>query len=225
MKASTFFSSVEESRILLNKFELLKNSNLSKKISTEFIGISRQKDFIATYDNAIKLNNYHLLLFDDSFIQFELIEPDKKIQLRYSYYQYPYDFMTYEEYLASNKLTFYNVGYERMDEFDQLLSEAPKKESFLSIRYDYSEDLYNPGVHSVSHFHIGYGESMRITSSICITPILFVMFILKNIYYSKWKMIIKDADFLKKYNKVKDKCDKIEKCFFNDLDKKELYLT
>ena len=225
MKGKTFFTSVEHSKILLNKFELLKDSNHPyKQISPSFSTICRKENYIKTYNEALHSNDYHLLLFDDSFFQFELSEFAKKPLLRYSFYQTPYDFLQYEEYLESNDLKFNDVGYEYQDEYDQVLNEAPIKETFLSIRYDYSEKEYKTGVHSVSHFHIGFRNSIRITSSIFITPLLFVIFIIKNVYSKKWPSLIEDDNFLKQYKKLKDKCESIEETFFQELDKNELYL-
>lgn len=226
MKGINFFTSVEDTRILLKKFELLKNSNDSKQqISSLFSNICRKEDYVKTYNTALNSNDYHLLLFDDSFFQFELSEISKKPLLRYSFYQCPYDFLTYEEYLKSEDLNFYDVGYERQNEYEQVLNEAPRKETFLSIRYDYSEKEYKTGVHSVSHFHIGFRNSIRITSSIFITPLLFVTFIIKNVYSNKWPSLIEDDNFLKQYTKVKSKCESIEDTFFQELDKIELYLV
>ena len=226
MKGKTFFTSVEDSKNLLKKFELLKNSNNSKKeISKLFSIICRKEDYIKIYNTALNSNDYHLLLFDDSFFQFELSEFDKKPLLRYSFYQTPYDFLPYKEYLESKDLKFNEVGYEYQDEYEQVLNEAPIKETFLSIRYDYSEKEYKTGVHSVSHFHIGFRSPIRITSSIFITPLLFVIFIIKNVYSKKWPSLINDDDFLKQYKKVKDKCESIEETFFQELDKIELYLV
>ena len=225
MKAFNFFSSVEDTKRLLKKYELLKNSNNSKKqISKSFFNICREEDYIKTYYSALKSNDYHLLLFDDSFFQFELSEFDKKPLLRYSFYQTPHDFLPYEEYLKSNDLKFNKVGYEYQDEYEQMLTEAPIRETFHSIRYDYSEKEYKTGIHSVSHFHIGFRSSIRITSSICITPLLFVIFIVKNVYSNKWPSLIKNEDFIKKYKKIKDKCENIEEPFFQELDKIELHL-
>ena len=117
MKPKTFFSSVEEAKNLLNKFDLLKNSDfLSKPISEDFARISRKEDFITTYNTALELNDYHLLLFDDSFIQFEL-EQSIKLQLRYSYYQFPFVFPTYNEYLKSKHTEFNEVGYKYKEEY------------------------------------------------------------------------------------------------------------
>lgn len=226
MNESKFHSSVEDARKLLNKFNLLKNSDfLNKPISEDFIRISRKENYITAYNTALQSNDYHLLLFDDSFIQFEFVNRSGKTLLRYSYYQFPFDFPTYEEYLKSKYLKeFIEVGYEYKEEYDQALIEAPKKDTFLSIRYDYSEKEYVKGIHSVSHFHIGHGDSVRITSSIFITPMLFMIFIIKNVYSKKWPSLIKDKIFLEQFEKVKTKSERIEECFFNNVDKYELYL-
>ena len=225
MNKGHLLSSTEEAKDLLNKFYLLKNSSyINSPISDEFVKVSRKEDFITTYTKALTNNDYHLLLFDDSFLQFELFKQAKKTIVRYSYYQSPFDYPTYEEYLKLKDLEFNTVGYEYKDKYDQELIEAPKKESFRSVRYDYSEKEYTQGVHSVSHFHIGFRDSIRITSSIFITPLLFVVFIIKNVYFKEWPLLIKDDDFRERYNKVKNKCEKIEDCYFNDIDKKELYL-
>lgn len=225
MRKINYYSSVEDVKNLLNKFNLLKNyAFINKPISNDFAKICRREDYITIYKSAIQSNDYHLLLFDDSFIQFDLLEQNKP-KLRYSYYQFPFNFPTYEEYLKSINQDFNVVGYEYKDEYDQALLDAPKKDTFLSIRYDYSEKEYAPGVHSVSHFHIGHGDSMRITCSIFITPLLFVIFIIKNIYFKEWQSLMKDEDFLKHYDKIKNKCEKIEDSFFNELDKYELYLV
>ncbi len=225
MKASIFFSSVEDTKILLNKFKLLKNSNdPNKKISGLFVNVCRKKNYVEAYNTALNLGDYHLLLFDESFFQFDLSEFDKKPILRYSFYQPPYDFISYEKYLESKYLKFEDVGYTYQEEYEQLLNGAPRKETFLSIRYDYSEEEYKNGIHSVSHFHIGFRDSVRITCSICITPLLFVIFILKNVYFDEWPSLIKDADFLEQYKNIKEKCENIEETFFQELDKIELYL-
>ncbi len=121
-------------------------------------------------------------------------------------------------------MKFYDVGYEYQDEYEQALIGAPRKETFLSIRYDYSEKEYKTGIHSVSHFHIGFRDSIRITCLKYITPLLFAIFIVKNVYFNKWPSLIEDTDFLKQYKKVKDKCENIEETFFQELDKIELYL-
>ncbi len=224
MRKINYYSSLEDVKNLLNKFGLLKNYYfIDKPISDDFAKRCKREDYITIYKSALEKNDYHLLLFDDSFLQFDLLEQNKPM-LRYSYYQFPFNFPTYEEYLTSINQDFNVVGDEYKEEYEQALLYAPIKDTLLSIRYDYSEKEYAPGIHSVSHFHIGHGSSMRISCSIFISPLLFVIFIIKSVYFKEWKLLMKDKDFLKYYEKIKEKCEEIEDSFFNEIDKYELYL-
>ena len=226
MKHKDFNMSREQAKRLLNKFDLLKSADFYKKpISKDFIRVDREKDFFNAYLTALKNFDYHFLLFDESFIQFEYTRNSTdNVTLRYAYYQFPYDFPTYKEYLMENDLSFNEVGDGYKYEYEQALSEAPKKDTFVLIRYDYSEREYSPGVHSVSHFHFGHSNSIRIPSSVIITPLLFILFVIKQVYSDLWKSLIEESNFHRIYKSSKSKCQNIRMCFFDEFDKKELYL-
>lgn len=137
MNESTFLSSEEEAKKLLKKFDLLKSSDfLREPISGGFAEMCRNNNFIDAYINALKNCDYHLLLPDDSFFQFEFLKTGPSLQLRYAYYQNPFILLPPENYLESM----------RDDEYDQIYADAPKKDFYLSIRYDYSEKEYTEGV-------------------------------------------------------------------------------
>ena len=226
MKYKDFNISREHAKRLLNKFDLLKSADFYKKpISGEFIRVARGKDFFNAYLTALNNHDYHFLLFDESFLQFEYNRnPTDNVTLRYAYYQFPYDFPTYGEYLMEKGLSFNEVGYTYKYVYEQALSEAPKKDTFVLIRYDYSEREYSSGVHSVSHFHFGHSNSIRIPSSVIITPLFFILFVLKQVYSDRWKSLIEESNFHRIYKSSKSKCQNIRMCFFDEFDKKELYL-
>ena len=226
MKYKDFNISREQAKRLLNKFDLLKSADFYKKpISEEFIRVARVKDFFNAYLTAVNKHDYHFLLFDESFLQFEYNgNPTDNVTLRYAYYQFPYDFPTYKEYLMEKGLSFNEVGYGYKYVYEQALSEAPQKDTFVLIRYDYSEREYSSGVHSVSHFHFGHSNSIRIPSSVIISPLLFILFVLKQVYSDLWKSLIEESNFHRIYKSSKSKCQNIRMCFFDEFDKKELYL-
>lgn len=221
MNAREFSIYKEEVKNLLNKHNLLKDSYFYKKpLSKKYVKYKKKDDFILFYNNSIQNFDYHFLLFDNSFIQLEF--DDKKPYVRYLYCPFPYDFLTFEEFLT--ELENDNVIYEEPEFiYDQLLEKASLKEPCFLIRYDY-EELYNSGIHSVSHIHIGCKHQIRITTSTMITPLCFIMFILKQIYIDKWPMFLRDNDFVTLYKRNKRNCDNIQDNFFNELDKSELYL-
>ena len=226
MKYKDFNISREHAKRLLNKFDLLKSADFYQKpISGEFVRVAREKDFFNAYLTALKNHDYHFLLFDESFLQLEYTRNSTdNVTLRYAYYQFPYDFPTYKEYLMEKGLSFNEMGYGYKYEYEQALSEAPQKDTFVLIRYDYSEREYSSGVHSVSHFHFGHSNSIRIPSSVVITPLLFILFVLKQVYSDLWKSLIEESNFHRVYKSSKSKCRNIGMHFFDDLDKKELYL-
>ena len=226
MKYKDFNISREHAKRLLNKFDLLKSADFYQKpISCEFTRVTRGKDFLNVYLTALKNFDYHFLLFDESFLQLEYNRNSTdNVTLRYAYYQFPYDFPTYKEYLMERDLSFNEMGYGYKYEYEQALSEAPQKDTFVLIRYDYSEREYSPGVHSVSHFHFGHSNSIRIPSSVIITPLLFILFVLKQVYSDRWKSLIEEPKFQRVYKSSKSQCPNIRMSFFDNLDKKELYL-
>lgn len=229
MKEKDFSISRENSKKFLNKFDFLKSADFYRKpISQKFINICRENDFLKLYKFAIDNADYHFLLFDNSFIQLEYNKESKnKTTLRYAFYESPYDFPDYKKYLLVRNLRFRDVGHKYIGEYEQELSESSIKQPFVIIRYDYSEKEYRCGGHSISHFHFGYGnsESIRITSSILVSPILFILYIIKQVYYDKWVKLLDKDGFMEYYKKAKSKCKNIDDNFFKTLDKKELYLV
>lgn len=225
MKPGVYYTSRNRAIKLLNKFDLLNNAiYIEEDISQEFIDSMRRKKYFEAYRIAIKNFDYHLLLFDESFLQFEYKKDTEGLLLRYSFFEFPFDFPSYRDYLELGGLSFNKVGYELKDQYEQELFESDKKNEFALIRYDYSEKYYSHGTHSASHFHIGKVNSIRISSCKLITPLLFIVFILKQVYENEWKKLIKISDFLTEYQGLKGKCNNINNCFFNELDKEELYL-
>lgn len=226
MKYKDFNISREHAKRLLNKFDLLKSADFYQKpISCEFTRVTKGKDFLNVYLTALKNFDYHFLLFDESFLQLEYNRNSTdNVTLRYAYYQFPFDFPTYKEYLMERGLSFNKVGYGYKYVYEQALSEAPQKDTFVLIRYDYSEREYSPGVHSVSHFHFGHSNSIRIPSSVILTPLLFILFVLKQVYSNLWKSLIAEPKFQRVYKSSKSQCPNIGMSFFDNLDKKELYL-
>ena len=124
MNYKDFNMSRENAKRLLNRYDLLKSADFYKKpTSKEFIRVAREKDFFNAYLAALNKHDYHFLLFDESFLQFEYNQNSTdNVTLRYAYYQFPYDFPTYKEYLMENGLSFNEVGYRYKYEYEQALT-------------------------------------------------------------------------------------------------------
>ena len=226
MNRAQYRSSLDKTKSLLNRLSLTKYILLGHRpVAYEYLGLLKTHDYIAIYKKAIEEYNYDILLYDDSILQFSYnVDSSGKPLIRYSYYQFPFDFPDYKEYLLINGLTYEEAGELFIDEYEQELSEASRKLYYTPVRYDYCEDEYTCAVHPASHLHIGYQNSIRIPISIVITPYMFTLFVLKQCYYSQWTELIKDSSFLKAVDLSKVSCLDIRSEFFTNLDKKELYL-
>lgn len=214
-------SSTERTRMLLKELGLYKNhSNPSGK--KQFI--SDVESLRNAYDYYTENFCYSFLLEDDGLIliNYDLTE---RIDLTFSYIGRPTKFVSYEEYLAGFGWTLSDVGELFLSEWEQALSEQEQKNAQLYIRYDLSTHLYKRGLHPVSHLHIGIENEVRIPSAVIFSPLMFMCFIVKQVYPQKWKKVLEDANLQENYfHQCKSGCGRVENEFFDDFDQLELFL-
>lgn len=229
MKNNDFNSNLRQVQNLLSSFSLLKDATRMFTLpKTKYYNINSTNDFVEIYRRELLEFNYSFLLKDDSFFQFYYEKENDIIsKLRYTFFQFPYDIPDYEQFvkeICHCKLS--ESGYQFSENYSQSLDEANLKEYLMILRYDYSEKDYKEGVHSVSHIHIGYSNSMRLTIDKQISPYTFTLFVLKQIYHSEWMEIMEDNAFRKILSYSKENCSSLEESrFFSSLDKCELYFT
>lgn len=223
MNPGQYNSSFSKAVTLLKKYNFIQmnNTSMKKPLSRDFIDNVDKPDDSA-YKIAVDNYEFDLLFRDQSFLQF--YHNDNFSVLRYAYFECPYKILTYEEFLEREGLDYADVGDKFLDYYDQFVEEAELKELFLTVRYDYNKNLYKAGVHPAAHFHIGKGNDVRISASLLITPLLFVMFILKQCYYPYWEILMQDSDFISEVKSSRASSGALDVSLFNALDKLELYL-
>lgn len=228
MNQGQFFASINSSIAFLKKYNLLRDGNqyhIKGASRRQINWADKTKSYIDIYREVIENSDYDILLFDESAIHFSISKVNRSSIIRYCYLQFPHDVPSYDEFLNSCEFDFEVIGDEFRNEYEQLLSEAGIDISSASIRYDYSEREYTPGIHPVSHFHIGHDNSIRIPISKVVTPHMFVMFILKQIYYKQWIDLIGNHTFFRFHEATKRTCCDVARSLFVSADKQELYLT
>lgn len=227
MNKGQYTTSLNKASSLLRKHSLLKGTPVRfRGSSTKSPEVSDKYDYVEEYKEAIDIFNYDFLLFDESILQFSYPTDMRHNPLiRYAYYQCPYEYLSYEQYLFNIGFSYEEAGEVFQTEYEQLLSEASLEAHYMYIRYDYSVDEYTLAVHPASHLHIGHLGSIRIPIQMIITPYMFVLFVLKQCYYSEWKHLIKDHKFRTAFQASKTSCSLLDSRLFSDLDKKELYLV
>ncbi|MFD0991319.1 DUF2290 domain-containing protein [Mariniflexile jejuense] len=232
MTQGKFFSSINESVELLNKFKLLKSkgSKGNGVYSEDFLKMSKSNNIVEIHKCAIKNEDYDILLKDESIIQFQKINDD----LRYAFIQNPYKFISKEEYVALIYTTeeledFIGFSIEELineNEYEQFLNEQSLNSISNYFRYDCSAAGYKPLVHSYSHFHIGMNGNVRIPTSKIITPLKFTKFCIKNTYFENWKDQFKiDPNFENEVIKIKKDCLPLPENKWDAIENNDLHLT
>lgn len=226
MFRAQFNTSLKKSKKLLKKFSLVNQIYPRyKKLSDVFLSISKKQDHYQIYKTATENFDYDIVLFDQSILQFDyFLNSNNQYDLRYAYYQQPFNFLSYEDYLRKNEFNIDSVRYFFRDEYEQELNESEILKNLTAIRYDFSMSSYKPSVHSVSHLHIGLKNQIRIPSSIILTPFMFVMFVLRHVYYEKWNELMSYSSFNSYYNTCKNSCMVIDNQYFQIKEKNDLYL-
>lgn len=198
-----------KAKVLLKKLEIdfseeLEKANSLKKndFTQEFIKASYKSDYKDIYKIARDNSDYNLLVKSDgSIFQFGYAENERNqiCDLRYAYYESPIEQISYEDFLELYELEIHDCGYEFIEEYNQFISESELKKSVTPIRYDYSVEQYVELIHPISHLHIGQLNEIRIPTSFILTPLNFVAFVVRHIYWHKWRFQVEDEEIRELY--------------------------
>jgi hypothetical protein len=239
MSTVAFNSSLKEAQTLLNNIQLFKSIGVKvinkDDVSQEFKTASQKGDYFQLYKCAKTNFDYDILLSDDSLFQFSYkFLPGQLPQIRYAFFQNPQEFKSYEQYLellrSKNIIeeeTNEEIGNAFEEEYQQFLTEQNLNTSSISIRYDFDNDNYKPLIHSVSHLHIGHQNNIRIPCDKILTPLKFSVFILKHVYYYKWKDLVESGNAYLSHclDNSKHTCLPLLTTHWQAIETKELFLS
>ncbi len=73
------------------------------------------------------------------------------------------------------------------------------QQQVLPIRYDYDTLAYKLKIHSSSHMHIGHNNEMRIPCDKIVLPQNFISFVIRHVYFEKYKAKMVDDNIVNEY--------------------------
>ncbi len=226
---------------LKSSLKFLKDAELLKQDATSFVGttkpdskkVAKSNRHTDIYQVAIENRDYSAVLIDDSILQF--FRDDAT--LRYAYIQNPLihsskedylnSFMTNEEISEMSNIELNTIMAEiNENEYEQYLNEQAINTSAHLIRYDFSSIGYSPLVHSYSHFHIGPNPNVRIPCSRVLTPLSFILFVIKHTYYKDWKLLLNKVNgFQTILESCKNNCSLLDDPYWHSSESLDLYLS
>lgn len=199
LRAGKFATSIYEASVVLKEINLLRGENLLwRKASGDFLKVSKSDNYKLMYDTAVNHVDYNFMLEDGSIFQFEKEEND---DLRYAFIQTPYNYISFSDFLLSyydekdiptgfEELQLLKSSYE--NEYEQMLAERGYNSRVSYFRYDVDSVRYMPNIHSYAHLHVGIGNDIRIPCASILTPVAFVVFVIKQTYKESWENCLKD---------------------------------
>lgn len=227
---SSFIIRLNDAKLLIEKSGLLKESILKRGrvrsvIKRHIKDVKQYKEYV---DEILLRNEYDILLYDDSFFQFDRNCNDGKIIYKYVFMQNPGVRMPFNEYCIKNEI---DLEDENIDYYREIYDNDETEDSYkmlqfpLYLRYDVDDKGYVPNLHSYAHLHIGLSEHVRLPVSKILTPPTFVSLVLKMLYPDNWRNILseslKDFDI---YN-FKQLCNNISGDLWQSCEQKDVYLT
>lgn len=237
MNESQFNISVNKSNKFLKYCDLFRmkgiKSLVEHGVSDEFKVASQSGKYYDAYSKGLENYDYDILLLDQSFFQFEYVHKSDCNEIRYAFFQNPIDFISYKEYLETDPVyagleeTIDEIGDMFYGEYQQFLDEQVMNSLYTTIRYDSDLPNYSPLIHSVSHIHIGHNNNVRIPINKLISPLRFVVFVIKHVYYYVWKeLVTNDLDYLKSIlNESNHGCQLLDGDKWTSIEELELYMT
>ena len=237
MNLISYSASFKQIKDLLKEFGLFKMAGIkiinTDGVSDEFRQASIKESYFKAYIAGLENYDYDFLLKDQSYFQFQFKESDGRIDLRYSFFQNPIEFINYEDYvveqIAQSGLseTIDEIGMLLEDEYNQFLNEQELISNYTTVRCDVDYPNYKPLVHSVSHIHIGHNNNVRIPLDKIISPSKFTLFAIKQVYYKEWKTKVESGD--KYMPELLQRCQtgefKLGEDIFQQIERNDPYIT
>ncbi|MFQ5979222.1 MAG: DUF2290 domain-containing protein [Candidatus Heimdallarchaeota archaeon] len=164
IRPGMFNSQINAIKTILKDIRLFKEQNFHPSPPSRYLQTIRRLDYPRLWEFLFKNAIYNYLLEDNSIVIF--INEDNR--LSYSYYECP----VIEEPMNGRDIPDY-------------------KPHVAPVRYDYDPQNYGQ-THPASHLHIGFKNNIRVGSDRILTPISFVLFLIRQYYPEEWLLLLEN---------------------------------
>lgn len=192
MVVGKFLTSLEEARKLLSELGMLEDFQKHPTVPRDFIRICRTMENYKDLWTYLQKNRiYSFLLPDQSIILL-----NNASDLTYSYYDCPYEVISFDEYYHSIMESAPEEGDKEAykEEYLEHIDTEMAERHVTPIRYDFSPNAYRPAAHPSSHLHVGHESNYRIGCERVLTPLAFVKFVIRQAFPNEWEKYLGGLD-------------------------------
>ncbi len=104
-------------------------------------------------------------------------------------------------------------------------TEVNYRKNFTPIRYDLDNNSYKTGVHPAAHIHIGLDNHIRIGLERELTPLAFLLFVIRQMYPRNWENLLESSISKTLPKKLHVELPKIGNQFFGIHEKSDFYFN
>lgn len=194
-----FKSQLETVRIILDSVGLLEESQSfpdKSQGASSFRGMTYGK----LYEKLIRDFIFDFRLVDQSLLLFVKGGTNEHDGLLgYSFYDSPSSVMSYRDFVIAECIDeqesididgdVESWGDHLMPDYEKYIESSSLKTVVTPLRYDYRAKDYRMGVHPASHFHFGFESDIRVAGRRVLTPVGFILFIIRQRYPSRWEKL------------------------------------
>lgn len=191
------------------------------KITQDMVSELRQLNYVDQWKLARAHRWHHILLGDLSFFAFSELAGKPS----FGYYPCPLDIGSIADFLTERELKpTQRNRVESAEEYELAIETAALKDSITPIRYDIDFNAYGKGIHPAVHLHIGWNNDIRIATRRTLTPLAFVLFVIRQAYPKNWLNLLDHKDNLKLSQRIRSDLKEIEPEYWRMEDDLQHYL-
>jgi len=148
----------------------------------------RNLNYLDEWKKIVSNQLFDFQLTDHALLQFKRFKENGTEVFSYSYYENPFEILSYQDFLANHDLSITETGNIFIDYYNQYVATSGKQKSIVTpTRYDYAPNQYVEGRHPVSHMHFGHCSEIRIATKRILGPLSFSLFVLRQYYPASWQ--------------------------------------
>ncbi|PZQ68379.1 MAG: hypothetical protein DI563_20500 [Variovorax paradoxus] len=192
------------------------------RLTNEIVFELRQLNYVEQWRRSFIKRWFHVRLADQSLFVFD----ERENKQSYGYYACPLEIVSFQSFLLDQGLEHTQRNRaEYQEQYDLVIQTANLKESFTPIRYDRDDGSYRSCVHPSAHVHIGLNNEIRVATRRSMSPIAFILFIIRQHYPKNWERLLEHADELKLSHRIRADLELIGAENWMDADEHQLYFS
>lgn len=191
-------------------------------VTPEIIGELRVLPYLEQWKRALQEGWYHVKLEDHSLFIFSNVENAPS----YSFLHSPVEAESFRMYLGRQGLEYSSKNRsEHLEEYEMLVETASLRPHITPIRLDVDRRSYRAGVHPMTHVHIGLNNNVRLAVRRELSPLSFVLFVMRQMYPVCWSRLLERSDKHWMRKVIRTRLPLVPQPYWGEDDDLELHLT